>query len=91
MAKYAPMEHMPEDERIRRIGEMLMLETAPDKECAICTDAEGADGLAKAQRYARKLKERFPNVQVLRIAKGPTAGVVTIFVAPPTYKPKAKK
>lgn len=77
MPEYQDLADLPEDERIKRIGRMVMLY---GKVVAVCTDANPR---SKADRYIDKLKARFPGIRVLSVFDGPTAGVVTVKLAPP--------
>lgn len=65
-----------EDERIRQIGQLAMGEK---KVVGFITDKEKG----KAERYIRKLKERFPGIRVIHQGDGPVAETVLVKVAPP--------
>jgi len=66
----------PEDERIRQIGEKAMREKLT---VGFVTDAESG----KADRYIRKLKERFPGIRVIDRGTGPVDDTVWVKVGPP--------
>lgn len=65
-----------EDERIREIGEKTMREKLV---VGFVTDSEAG----KAERYIRKLQERFPGIRVIYQGAGPVAETVLVKVAPP--------
>ena len=65
-----------EDERIREIGEKTMREKLV---VGFVTDSEAG----KAERYIRKLQERFPGIRVIYQGDGPVAETVLVTVAPP--------
>ena len=65
-----------EDERIREIGEKTMCEKLV---VGFVTDSEAG----KAERYIRKLQERFPGIRVIYQGDGPVAETVLVKVAPP--------
>lgn len=65
-----------EDDRIRQIGEKAMGEKLT---VAFVTDDEPG----KADRYIRKLQERFPGIRVAGRGKGPVAETVWVKVGPP--------
>lgn len=65
-----------EDDRIRQIGEKAMREKLT---VGFITDAEEG----KADRYIRKLKERFPGIRVMYQGDGPVADTVLVKVGPP--------
>lgn len=77
MSKFLDLHELPEDERIRVIGETVM---RSGKSAAVPTDSDPG----KAERYAKKLRERFPGIIVEGPFDGPVAGVRTITVSPPT-------
>lgn len=72
---YADLHTLSEDERIGVIGRSVMEQGMT---VGVCVD----DIAGKAERYARKLRERFPGIVILETTKGPTKGVVTIRVGP---------
>lgn len=67
---------VPEDERIRRIGEMVMSPAFAGKKATVCTDDEEGKG----ERYKRKLLKKYPGIVCGDIMKGPTPGVVVFHV-----------
>lgn len=64
MPAYADLYQLPEDDRIREIGRMVMLY---GKTAAFMVDAEGEDGMEKANRYKQKLEKTFPGIVVERV------------------------
>lgn len=72
---FADLHLLAEDDRITVIGRYV---TEHGKTVGVCVD----DVPGKPERYARKLRERFPGIVILDTTKGPTAGVVTIRVGP---------
>ena len=78
MAKaYIDLYSLPEDDRITIIGKTS--KDNPGKSIAFTTDS-GIDDYDKADRYIRKLKEKFPEIEVISREAGPVANVVTIKV-----------
>lgn len=75
-AAYLDLHAFEEDQRIDMIGRSVMNLQAT---VAVCVDDEPG----KAERYERKLKERFPGIRVLDVSNGPVPGVVTMRVAAP--------
>lgn len=73
---YADLGDFEEDQRIDAIGHMAM---AHGKTVAFVTDADPG----KADRYIRKLQERFPGIRVIERFDGPVAGTVSVKVGPP--------
>lgn len=73
---YSDLADLPEDERIRIVGETVTLH---GKTVGLCVD----DTPGKADRYKRKLRERFPGVVILDTKRGPVKGVITIRVGLP--------
>lgn len=74
--QYVELSGEPEDERIEVIGRVVM---ENNKTIAFMTDADPG----KADRYIKKLKQRFPGIRVIERLNGPTRGVVTVKVGPP--------
>lgn len=72
---YADLADLPEDERIRLIGETV---TTQGKTVGVCVDSTPG----KAARYKCKLMQRFPSVVILDTTDGPIKGVITIRVGP---------
>ena len=66
-----------EDQRIDTIGHQVMVH---HRIVGFITDADEG----KADRYIRKLKEKFPRIQVLARGNGPVPNAVWIKVGPPT-------
>jgi hypothetical protein len=73
---YADLAALPEDQRIRIIGDTVM---KTRKTSAVVTDDEPG----KAERYAQKLRDWFPGIVVSAALPGPTRGAVTMRVSPP--------
>jgi len=76
MKHYADIADYDEDERIHQIGEKTMREKLV---VGFITDSEKG----KAERYVRKLQERFPGIRVLYQGDGPVADTVLVKVGPP--------
>lgn len=76
MRGYKDISDETEDARIKQIGEFVMGRKEP---AVFITD----DDPGKADRYIKKLQERFPGIHVVDRFDGPTPGVVTVRVAPP--------
>ncbi len=77
MREYQDLGDYEEDERIRKIGEKAMNEKLV---VGFVTDAESG----KADRYIKKLHERFPGIRVIDRGDGPVAETVWVKVGPPT-------
>lgn len=77
MKGYSDLAKLPEDERIRIIGESA---TAGNR-VAIVLEAEQA----KISRYVKKITEQFPAVELVASNSGPIAGTVALYFGP---KPK---
>ena len=73
---YKDLADHDEDERIRQIGEKAMKERLV---VGFITDDEPD----KADRYIRKLQDRFPGIRVIARGKGPVAETVWVKVGPP--------
>jgi hypothetical protein len=71
---------LEEDRRIEIIGHQAMVH---HKVVGFITDCEGKDGWEKADRYVRKLKEKFPGIREMDRSKGPVPGTVAVKVGPP--------
>lgn len=69
---------VPEDERIRLIGETAMT----GKVVGFMVD----EGDGKPERYLEKLKQKFPTITVYSRQPGPVEGVVFIKVGPPRQR-----
>ena len=76
MPPYKDIADDPEDDRIQKIGEMVMKDKLV---VGFVTDAEPG----KADRYISKLKERFPGIRVIARGDGPVPEVVWVKVGPP--------
>lgn len=75
LAKYIDIADAEEDKRINLIGKAV---TESRKTVAFMTD----DIPGKAERYIKKLTERFPELEIMDTFKGPVKGVVTIRCKP---------
>ena len=73
---YLDLGDFEEDQRIETIGRTVLEQ---HKTVAFVTDADPG----KADRYIRKLTERFPGLRVLGRFDGPVPDTVTIQVGPP--------
>lgn len=73
---YADLADLPEDDRIKIIGEYAMA----GNQVGVPVDEEGPDGYAKADRYVKKLLARFPLLEFVSKSKGPVANAVTFMV-----------
>lgn len=73
MPPFADLHKVPEDTRIKLIGETVM-KLAPGRTTLICVD----DLPGKPERYVKKLTQAFPEVRVLSQGLGPVPGVITI-------------
>jgi hypothetical protein len=69
---FADLGELPEDERIALIGETA-------RECVIGFIVETN---AKADRYVRKLLERFPAVRLVGRGPGPVANSILVRIGP---------
>lgn len=76
MPHYSDLTNKDEDTRIQLIGTTVVNRR---KVCCVCVDDEPD----KPERYIRKLKEKFPGIEIIEQFKGPVPGVVTIKVGPP--------
>ncbi len=80
MAKgFADLADLPEDRRITIIGQAAMAGNV----VGVCVDADHG----KADRYVRKLLERFPDLEEAGRSAGPVAGVVTIKIRKKAVSP----
>ena len=74
---YADIADFDEDHRINLIGRTVI---EGRKTVAFVTDTDPG----KADRYIRKLRERFPGIAVIDRFDGPVAATVTVKVGPPS-------
>ena len=72
---FADLADLPEDERIGIIGHYVV---DHGKVVGVCVE----DEQSKIERYVAKVRERFPTVALLAVAKGPVPKVVTIKFGP---------
>lgn len=72
---FADLHELSEDQRIEVIGRTVV---EMGKTVGVVVDDEPG----KAERYIRKLRERFPGAVVLSQEKGPVAGAVTLKIGP---------
>lgn len=79
MTDYKDLHDLDEDERISVIGKRAIA----GERVAFMVDDDGE----KADRYCRKLREKFPRIVLSREYKGPVKGVVTITAGPPESGP----
>lgn len=79
MRGYTDLADLSEDDRIGKIGNFILQN--PKKEdgspiiVGVTVDDEGG---TKAERYIKKLKEKFPSIRVIDRFKGPVANTETI-------------
>jgi len=73
---FADLADLPEDERIRVIGEYAMA----GNQVGVPVDEEGPDGYEKADRYVKKLLAQFPLLEFVSKGQGPVKDVVTFIV-----------
>lgn len=76
MTKFVDIADWDEDKRIDIIGHRAMDHL---EKVAFVTD----DDKGKAERYIRKLEERFPGIRVIERGNGPVEGTVYVKVGPP--------
>lgn len=74
---YVDLADLPEDDRITVIGNAVM---EKGLQAAIPVDEEGPDGYEKADRYVKKLLERFPLIEFVQKSKGPVPKTVMFIV-----------
>lgn len=72
---YMDLADLEEDQRIDQIGHIV---TAHQKTAAVIVDSDPG----KADRYIRKLLERFPGIEVLEKVPGPVSNTITVKVGP---------
>lgn len=73
---FADIADVDEDKRIDIIGRTVM---ESQRTVAFVTDSDPG----KADRYIKKLQERFPGIVVVERFDGPVANAVTVKVGPP--------
>lgn len=71
MTGYRDLADLPEDERLKQIGE------AAESGLVVGAAVE-ADDLEKHQRYIQKIQKRFPMAVFIQKIKGPVPGVVIL-------------
>lgn len=74
--KFMDIADVEEDKRIEIIGHRAMVHK---EKVAFVTD----DDAGKADRYIRKLQERFPGIKVIERGNGPVPNTVYVKVGPP--------
>lgn len=79
MAKFIDLAKLPEDDRIKLIGKQVFR----GLRVGFVVDKEGSDGMAKADRYIRKLQASHPGTVVHSKHEGPVAGMVSVVVSCP--------
>lgn len=77
MGKFRDVADLPEDERIAEIGKHCMA-LAAGKKGAFVVDDHPPE---KVERYIRKLKERFPDLIVLKSMAGPGKGMISVIIS----------
>jgi hypothetical protein len=82
MPLYADLGDLPEDQRIEAIGKAVMggSKSSGDKPIMAAFVVEDDE---KADRYIKKLQERFPGIRVIDRFKGPVPGTISVRVAEP--------
>ena len=73
------MHRLPEDKRIDLIGHYVM----DHKDTVAVLVDSGPGDVDKADRYIRKLQEKFPGIRIYPITSGPVKNTVCIRVGPP--------
>ena len=76
MQAYKDIADLPEDERIAIIGDRAVKQQL---RVGFFVEDDGE----KADRYVRKLRQRFPGIQVFSQVPGPVAGTIIVSVGPP--------
>ena len=73
---------LDENDRIRLIGESVMLApaTSSDRPRVAGFIVESDE---KADRYVRKLQKRFPTIRIIDRGPGPVEGTVMVKIGPP--------
>lgn len=77
MTKYADIADFDEDKRIDIIGHRAIDHL---EKVAFIVESDVPD---KAERYIRKLKEKFPTIRIIERGKGPIANTEYVKVGPP--------
>lgn len=77
MSKYVDIADLDEDKRIGFIGHRAM-----DHKETVGFIVDSEPG--KADRYIKKLKERFPGIEILDRGPGPVQDTTFVKVGPPT-------
>ena len=82
MKAFADISDHDEDTRIDMIGKATMSgkQSSADKPLII---GFVVDDHEKADRYVKKLQEKFPTIRIIDRFDGPVPNVVTVRVAPP--------
>ena len=82
MKGYADLYEYEEDDRIKLIGEFVMNgpKSSGDKPIMVAFIVEDHE---KAERYIRKLEEKFPGIRIIDRLDGPVQGMVTVSVGEP--------
>lgn len=73
---FVDLADLSEDDRITIIGQAVM----NGAQVAVPVDEQGPDGYEKADRYVKKLLEKFPLIEFISKGKGPVKDVVTFVV-----------
>jgi len=74
--KFADIADVAEDKRIEIIGHRVMVHK---ETVSFITDSD----TGKADRYVKKLQEKFPGIRVIERGDGPIVGTVWVKVGPP--------
>jgi hypothetical protein len=74
---FLDVHRLTEDSRIEMIGDTAI----SGRVVAFVVDAEGTDGYAKADRYIKKLKQRFPSLRIVFRGEGPVDNCITVKVS----------
>lgn len=85
MTKFVDMYELAEDKRIELIGNTVMCkkhdaDTNEPVKIPVMVDYEEGK---KADRYIKKLQDRFPGIRIVGRHLGPVDNVETFYVSPP--------
>ncbi len=73
--KFADLGNLDENQRIALIGDAVM---CLGKTCGVVVETD-----EKADRYVKKLTDKFPGIVVVARFHGPVKGTVTVKLGPP--------
>jgi hypothetical protein len=82
MKGFADIADFDEDKRIDMIGNATMSGKQSSAEKPLIIGFVVEDH-AKADRYVKKLKEKFPTIRIIDRFDGPVQNTVTVYVGPP--------